>query len=446
MSKPNILFIISDDHRHQSLHCAGDKSVRTPNLDALASKGTRFEQTHMMGGKSAAVCMPSRASLLAGASVFRCVKENALDPGYVLWPEALRQAGYYSYAIGKWHNGTEAFYRCFAGGSRIFFGGMNSHYAVPLSEYHPGEKEALGETYTLHEHSTDIFTEAAVQFLDEYDRSEPFALYLAYTAPHDPRTAPPEFRSLYHDEDLPLPPNVLPKHPFDNGEMSVRDEKLEAWPRTPEAVRRHLGDYYAMITHMDDGIGKVLRKLEERGLMENTIVVYTADHGLAIGQHGLMGKQNMYDHSIRIPLIMQGPGIPQNRIVTDVHLQMDFYRTLCELTGTEVPATVEGLSLLPAMHEKASSQPIRPTVFTAYKDLQRMVKDERWKLIYYISPDSDRKVRVQLFDLNKDPWETDDVSGDPVNRGKIIELHRELTEWQRWAGDSLEVPFYPEEA
>ncbi|WP_282940586.1 sulfatase-like hydrolase/transferase [Paenibacillus sp. RC67] len=442
MSKqPNVIFIISDDHRYSALRCAGDKSVSTPNLDALASMGTRFEQTHIMGGMSAALCMPSRSCILSGASVFRCVKENALDPGFVLWPEAMRQAGYFTYGVGKWHHSTQAFNRCFAGGSRIFFGGMNSHYEVPLQEFDPTGNYSNDQRYTLKEHSTDIFTDAAIRFLEEHDSEMPFVLYLAYTAPHDPRTAPEEFRSEYLDEDIPLPPNALPVHPFDNGEMKIRDEQLEAWPRTPEAVQRHTADYYAMITHMDDRVGKVMQKLEERGLSEDTIIVYTADHGLAVGQHGLMGKQNLYDHSIRVPLILKGRGISENKTVSGLHSQIDIYRTLCDLTGTAVPAGVEGLSLQPYMVQRDNeSSAIRKTVFSAYKNLQRMVKDERWKLIYYISPEDTTKVKIQLFDLEKDPWEMDDVSGLTDNTDKMKELHHELIQWQRWAGDSLALP------
>lgn len=437
LKQPNVVFIISDDHRYSALHCAGDKTVSTPNLDALASEGTRMEQTHIMGGMSAAVCMPSRACILTGASVFRCVKDNKLAPGFVLWPEAMRNAGYTTHGVGKWHNGTEAFNRCFVGGSRIFFGGMNSHYEVPLHDYDPTGTYSNDSRYVLHEHSTDIFTDAAVRFLEEYDSREPFALYLAYTAPHDPRTAPEEFRTRYRAEDIPLPPNMLPEHPFDNGEMTIRDEQLEAWPRTPEAIQRHIADYYAMISHMDDRIGQVMRKLEERGLAENTIIVYTADHGLAVGQHGLMGKQNMYDHSIRVPLIFRGPGIPTGKTVSGLSNQLDIFRTLCDLTGTAVPDEVEGLSLLPCIQEARSSSEIRPTVCSAYKNLQRMVKDERWKLIYYVSPEDPTKVRIQLFDLKLDPWELEDVSELPGSMEYIKKLHQEMLQWQKVSGDSL---------
>ncbi|ULL15992.1 DUF4976 domain-containing protein [Paenibacillus sp. H1-7] len=436
--QPNVLFIISDDHRHDAIHCAGDSTVHTPHLDALAAGGVRFAGTHIMGGWNGAVCVPSRACVHSGVSVFRCVEGNTIAPQLALLPETLRSVGYHTYAVGKWHNDRASFNRSFAGGSRIFWGGMSGHYHVPLHDFDASGTYSKENAYYLdsHSHSTDVFTDAAVSFLEAYDQDNPFMLYLAYTAPHDPRTAPEEFRSMYRDEDIPLPPNFMPEHPFDNGEMKIRDEDLEAYPRTPEAIKRHIADYYAMISHMDDGIGRVLQTLHERGLMDNTIIVYTADHGLAVGQHGLMGKQNMYDHSIRIPLIMKGCGIPEGIAVTGLTYQIDIFPTLCDLTGTPIPATVEGMSLLP--HMSGNSKEIRTTVGSAYKDIQRTIKDNRWKLIQY-HPDQGvhKGEKLQLFDLLQDPWETKDLSDQPDYDQIKQRLVHELLNWRRSAGDPL---------
>ena len=146
----------------------------------------------------------------------------------------------------------------------------------------------------------------------------------------------------------------MPEHPFDNGEMVVRDEQLAPWPRTPDEMRRHIAEYYAMITHLDAQIGRVLEALEATGQAENTIIVLAGDNGLAIGRHGLMGKQNMYDHSLHVPLIMSGPGIPQNRRSDALCYLLDIYPTLCDLVGVPIPGTVEGQSLVPAMREGIS--------------------------------------------------------------------------------------------
>ncbi|UQZ86137.1 Arylsulfatase [Paenibacillus konkukensis] len=434
MKKPNVVMIVADDHRYDALHCAGDPVVRTSHLDALAAKGVRFANTHMMGGRSAALCTPCRACIHSGVSVFRCADGQTIAPHLALLPETLRHAGYATFAVGKWHNDKHAFDRSFAGGSRLFFGGMNDHYDVPLHDYTPGGTYEKEDAYRLEAHSTDVFTEAAAEFLSQYERDEPFMLYLAYTAPHDPRMAPPEYHAMYREEEIPLPPNYMPEHPFDNGELQIRDEQLEAWPRTPEAVRKHNADYYAMITHMDAGIGRVMRTLQERGLADNTIVVYTADHGLALGRHGLMGKQNLYDSSVRIPLIVAGSGVPEGAVVADLTCQIDIFPTICELTGTPVPETVEGRSLAAAM--RGSDDGRRAKVGAAYKELQRMIKDERWKLIRYTkTADGQGTDKLQLFDLQEDPWEINDLSGLPEYADKVEELLYKLRKWQEEVGD-----------
>jgi arylsulfatase A-like enzyme len=222
-------------------------------------------------------------------------------------PQLLREAGYRTHAIGKWHNDSASFARSFDGGEMLMFGGMSDHDGVPVRPFdasgaYPDEAVERADGF-----STDLFADAAIRFLEVQRGEQPFLLYVAFTAPHDPRT-PPE-RWLCDPETVSLPPNALPVHPFDNGEMQVRDERLEAWPREPEAVRRHIADYYGMVAHLDDRIGSILSALEAQGLAEDTIVVYSADHGIALGQHGLMGKQSLYAHSTHVPLLMAGPGI-----------------------------------------------------------------------------------------------------------------------------------------
>ena len=152
---------------------------------------------------------------------------------------------------------------------------------------------------------------AAIDFIDKMDSDQPFFTYVSFLAPHDPRVMPERFKEMYKPEDMELPPNFMGGHPFDNGALHIRDEELAAFPRNPEEVKEHIAEYYAMITHLDYEIGRVIQKLEEKGLLENTIVVFAGDNGLAVGQHGLFGKQSCYEHSNRVPLIFAGPGIPQ---------------------------------------------------------------------------------------------------------------------------------------
>ena len=249
--------------------------------------------------------------------------------------------------------------------------------------------------------------------------------------------APADFAAMYPPADIPLPPNFVPEHPFDNGEMRIRDEMLAPFPRTPEAVQQHIADYYAMITHMDAWLGHVLSALDQDGYADNTLVLYMADHGLAVGQHGLMGKQNLYDHSVRVPLIMRGPGLPQGKTVDALTYLYDVFPTLCDLVGIDIPETVEGESLRPLM--TGEKQRVRDTVYSAYKDYQRMVSDGRWKLIrYYRSQETGAgSERLQLFDLANDPWETRDFSEAAEHRPKVQRLASALETWQAKVSDPL---------
>jgi arylsulfatase A-like enzyme len=233
---------------------------------------------------------------------------------------------------------------------------------------------------------------------------------------------------MYDPEKLALPKNFMPRHPFDNGELDVRDEKLAPLPRKPEDMRRHIADYYACITCFDHHVGRVLDVLREKGYADDTVVVYSSDQGLAVGgRHGLMGKQNLYEE-FKSPLILAGPGVPKGKSDALVYLH-DLFPTLCDLAGIPIPAEAEGLSLVPVL--KREKPRARAHLFAAYRDCQRMVRDERWKLIWYPKIN-----RSQLFDLSKDPWEIDDLSGRAEFAGRLTELKRQLAREQEAWGDN----------
>lgn len=451
--RPSILFMIADDHRFDAIRAHGDRVVQTPVLDGLVESGVSFGRAHTMGGLVGAVCVPSRAALLTGANAFRAsasrvAGDNAgamvLNPTLATLPATLRRAGYRTHAIGKWHNDKASFAAGFAGGGRLFFGGMSDHRRVPIHDFDPAGAYPEAASRVADGFSTEIFADAAVRFLGEYRGADPFFLYLAFTAPHDPRTPPAPFADRYEPDRIPLPPNVLPEHPFDNGMLRGRDERLAPWPRTPDLVRRHLADYYGMIGHLDAQVGRVFDALAASGRAEETIVVYTADHGLAVGQHGLLGKQNLYEHSVRIPMILSGPGLPAGRRVAALAYLADLFPTLCDLTGTPVPDTVESESLLPLV--TGTRERIRDRVFGVCLNLQRMVSDGDWKLIrYYRSEErSEGTDRLQLFHLAEDPSETRDLAADPDQRPRLRQLAAELTAWQRQVGDPLaDLPVIP---
>ena len=422
--KPNVLFLFSDDQRFDTIAALGNRHIRTPNLDRLANQGMAFTRAYLMGAMQGAVCVPSRAMLLSGRTLFR-VKENLA--GQPTWPERFRQAGYATFITGKWHNQPEALLRSFAEGRAVFLGGMGDPYTLPVQDISP--EHTLMNKRPSREHSVKLFADSAIEFLHRQNRSQPFLCYVAFNCPHDPRVAPQAYHEPYNANRPPLPPNFLPQHPFNNGELTVRDEQLAPWPRTPEVVRQHLADYYSTITFMDDQIGRILRALRESGRYENTIIVFSSDNGLAIGSHGLFGKQNLYEHSIHQPLLFAGPGIPKGKRSDAFCYLLDIFPTLGGLCGVQAPDGSEGVSLLPLM--RGERRQVRDSVFAAYRGLQRAVRDDRWKLIVY-----PRINKTQIFDLRRDPNEMRDLAGDPTRAGELIRLSAKLREWQQTLGDS----------
>jgi arylsulfatase A-like enzyme len=426
---PNVVFILSDDQRPDTIRALGNKHIRTPNLDRLVYDGFTFTHAFCMGSTVGAVCVPSRAMILTGRSLYRStIGTNAarIPPQAALWPEEFRNAGYETIGIGKWHNDRASFARCFTAGGPIFFGGMSDQNNVPVQSFDPTGQYPTNRQRITNMFSSDLFANAAIQSIHQ-QTTKPFLLYLSFTVPHDPRTPPLQFAKLYDPSQILLPKNYLPQHPFDNGQLKGRDEELLPWPRTEDAVRKEIAAYYAMITHMDQQIGRVVAALKDTGKAHNTIIVFASDHGLALGSHGLLGKQNMYDHSVRAPLIFAGPGVPQGRSDALCYLY-DVFPTLCELAGLSIPPTVEGTSLGKIMHRRAES--VRDEIFGAYRDVQRMVRTDRWKLIHYPKID-----RTQLFDLQVDPHELRDLSDNRRHADTVAQLRARLTFLQRQFDD-----------
>ena len=443
---PNFLFLIADDHRHDAIGSLGNPAVHTPTLDALAAAGTAFTGTYIMGSTSNAVCMPSRAMLMTGRSLFRVFAPNPeevspypMDPGIPTFPQLLRDAGYRTYGVGKWHNEPELFARSFDGGGSIFFGGMSDHDAVPLHEFdpdgaYPPEAMALGDGF-----STEMFVDTAIRLLREHPADQPFCMYTAFTAPHDPRTPPPEFAEMYPPAEIDLPPNLLRMHQFDNGHLHGRDESLATHPRDPAEIRQHIADYYGMISHLDAQVGRLLDALAASGHADDTIVVYTADHGLAVGQHGLLGKQNVYDHSLRVPLIIRGPSIPAGQRREGLCYLHDVFPTILDLAGVAVPPGCEGESLIPVLTGQDGE--MRDCVFSAFQrsqnldsddSTQRMVRRGSLKLI---ETRMAGQIHRQLFDLADDPWETRNLADNPAYSGQLADLQRLLARERVRVGD-----------
>ena len=429
-SRPNILFLFADDQRADTIGAWGNLHIKTPTLDKLAEAGCSFRRNYIFGGNSGAVCMPSRAMLMSGRSWFHVDTRKLSDAK--LMPELLRENGYVTFGTGKWHNGQESWLRAFQQGKTVMFGGMSDHSKVPVRDLGPDGK--LTAERTAGKFSSELFADSAIEFLKHHDGRNPFFAYVAFTAPHDPRTPPARQLDYYYRHKPPLPANFLPQFPFDNGHMTrCRDENLAAWPRTEAVIRDQLAEYYGMITHLDGQIARILKALRQTGAARNTIIIYSADNGLALGSHGLLGKQNVFEHGMRVPLIFVGPGIPAGKSTQAFTYLLDIFPTVCDVTGVTPPAGLDGESLRPLW--EGSKARLRDSVILPFIQIQRAVRDERWKLIAY-----PQAGHLQLFDLQADPEERTNLIDSPEHAKQTQRLLDLMRQWQAKSGDTLAIP------
>ncbi len=446
-SRPNILFLFADDQRPDTIGAWGNSEIDTPNIDELVADGFSFRNTYTFGSKTVAVCLPSRAMLMSGRTWFS-IRSDLL--GTTTLPEKLGDAGYRTFVTGKWHNGGASLRRSFDVGEAVFLGGFSNHLSVDVADLEGGRmvRERTSTTF-----SSTLFADAAIAFLDEQaeaaagveegeDPPPPFFAYVSFTAPHDPFQAPLALRQRYYERTLTLPANFMPQHPFDNGMLVLRGENRAEWPRRKEVIRDQLAEYYGLISHLDQEIGRILTALEENGQDENTIVVYVADNGLAAGSHGLLAKASLYEHSMGVPMIIKGPGIPHGSTdaLTYVH---DLFPTVLGFAGVDVRSFIDrsdrsDLSVLWSEEEEARW---RESLFLAFRavgnrGIMRSVRDARYKLIVY--PDVNHR---QLFDLQEDPDELRNLIEVPEHAETESRLEGLLEQWQKWVGDeaSLEV-------
>jgi arylsulfatase A-like enzyme len=271
--------------------------------------------------------------------------------------------------------------------------------------------------------------------------NQPCLVYIGFNSPHDPRQAPKEFVDRFPADKIEIPPNYLPMFPFDNGFLRGRDEQLAPFPRTRAAVQLHRSEYYAHIAYMDSQIGRLLAALERSGKADNTYVIFTSDHGLAVGQHGLMGKQSVFDHSIRIPWIITGPGVPKGKKVDELVYQHSTFATTCELAGIPAPQTVEFPSFADLIKGPGGAK--HDAIFSRYQNFQRAVRTHEHKLIVY-----PQVRKVQLFDMQKDPWEVADLAQEHSMRAVREHLMQRLQLFQKELGDTLDLahPASPEKS
>lgn len=441
--KPNILFLFADDQSWHTLGALGNDEIQTPHLDRLFSKGTVFTQTYNPGGWNGAICVASRAMLNTGLSLWKAQQtESQFKKEWVpqkkFWAQQLAAHGYQTFFSGKWHVKADA--NAVFEHARHIRGGMPSQtpagYNRPQSPgdtaWQPWDK-SFGGFWEGGQHWSEVLGDDAVDYLKIASEDErPFFMYLAFNAPHDPRQSPKEFVDRYPLDRVAIPETFQPLYPYDIGSNKCRDEKLAPFPRTLHSVKVNRQEYYAIITHMDQQIGRILDQLEATGQADNTYIIFTADHGLACGQHGLLGKQNMYDHSVRVPFCIVGPDVEAGRSIGQRMYLQNVMPTTLEIAGADIPDHVEFQSILPLL--KKSGSEISGTVYGGYTMTQRMITVDNDKLICY-----PKEGVSLLFDLKSDPLEMQDLSNRNGSQALKKRLFAELLRQQKQLNDPLDL-------
>lgn len=409
--RPNILFIIVDDQSPQDLKIYNpESSLQTPNIDRLAAAGMTLDVAHHMGSFSGAVCTPSRHMVMCGRTLWHLpIAAGAIAAGRC--PSNVPEN-----TLGAVFNraGYDTMRTCKNGNS---YAGANKQFTVVRDATKRGGTAESGSAW----HADQVLAYLAERA--EAKSEKPFLIYFGFSHPHDTRDGTPELLEKYgavnhkdknslppaNDKQPALPINYLEEHPFHHGHPKLRDEVAVSgvWERRDErTIRNELGREFACSENIDIQIGRVLEKLAALGELDNTYIVYTADHGMAIGRHGLQGKQNLYEHTWRVPLIVKGPGIAAGSRAPGNTYLLDTLATLCDLAGIEPPESNEGISFKPVLEGK--QQVVRDTLYGSYsggtKPGMRCVKRGDWKLIKYDVLDG--KVReTQLFNLAENPHE-----------------------------------------
>ena len=408
--KPNFLFVLVDDQSPFDLQTYDPNSIlQTPTIDKLAKHGVVFESARHMGSMNGAVCTPSRHMIMTGRTLWHLPKSAGYRES--LAPDSLEQQ---SIAAVFNRAGYKTMRTCKKGNS---YAAANKQF----TEVHDATKRGGTE-----ESGSAWHAEQVLNYLSDREQAQekdPFFIYFGFSHPHDIRDGTPELLEKYgatnHTDQNSLPPanpkqpplqeNYLNAHPFFHGHPQLRDEERVSgvWKnRDEQTVRNELGREYACSENIDIQLNKVLAKLEASGELDNTYIIYTSDHGMSIGRHGLMGKQNLYEHTWRVPFIVKGPGLEAGKRVKGNIYLLDVLPTLCELAGIDAPETVEGISFVPVL--KGEKEVVRDVMYGVYaggtKPGMRTVKKGDWKLIKYDVMDGAIR-ETQLFNLAENPNE-----------------------------------------
>ncbi|HEY2931010.1 MAG TPA: sulfatase [Acidobacteriota bacterium] len=441
VTRPNIIYIMSDDHAAHALSCYGSRINKTPNLDRIANDGMRFTRCFVTNS----ICTPSRAAILTGkyshlngVPVF-----NRFDGNQPTLSKYLQQAGYHTGIVGKWHLFSDPT-------------GFDYWNILPgQGKYHDPELIEMGVKKTIPGYATDIITDLALDFLKNRPRDKPFFLMYHHKAPHRPWQPDAKHAGMYEESDIPEPAtfnddyrtrssaateatmridrDLTPSDLKQDPPAGLAGEALKKWK-----YQRYIKDYLRCVASVDDNVGRLLDYLEQSGLKENTIVVYTSDQGFFLGDHNWFDKRFMYEESLRMPLLVRYPGrIKAGVVNNEMVLNLDFAPTFLEYAGLPVPADMQGRSMVPLLSGKTPRDWRKSMYYRYYHYPQDHrvqphygIRTERYKLIYF-----NKINQWELFDLKKDPHELNSVYASPDYARTLAKLKTELYRLKKEARD-----------
>lgn len=409
-SQTNILFIESDDQSNQAIGAYGNTSMVTPNIDKLAKEGTSFTAAYNMGCWSPAVCIPSRTMLMYGKYLWKSQEINKQNAPKS-FPEKLHNNGYHTYITGKWHAMGKSVKTIFDETGTIQPGQLKT-YNSPAG------------------HITDITANEAINFIKNYNSKKPFFAYVAFNAPHVPRQTTQNYYDLYPADKVKLPPSVVDNTPLNtNVKYQYTNNPLSA-----KTMQKRVQQNNAMVTHMDTRIGDIINTLKEKGIYNNTIIVFTSDHGINFGENGVAGKVCLYEPSVTAPLIIKAPTVKQNnKITARVYLQ-DVVPTLFSLLKIKDKEATDFKSLMPLL---INSKKTRESIYLAMFNDQRSIIHKNNKLILYPKTST-----IEMYNLKKDPWETNNISAIKRNQKTIKDLLTRLKKWQIKTDDETDLSIF----
>lgn len=354
----------------------------------------------------------------------------------------MKQQGYDTYFTGKWHVNVKP--STIFDVARHVRGGMPGDSPQGYErKFEKGIQDEWTPTDSIYggywkggEHWSEVVRDDALDYIQMAKKKDnPFFMYIAFNAPHDPRQSPQQYQDMYDLESIKLPPSYMPLNPYReemNARRSLRDERLATFPRTRRSVLTNRKEYYALISHMDHQIGLILDALKKTGKLDNTYIIFTADHGLGLGDHGFIGKQNLYEASVRVPLMIAGPGIKKNSTVDGFVYLQDVMATALDIADSPAVDSVSWRSFLPVAEGKPEK--MRDDVINMYEGCQRMIRTDRYKMIMYPTCNA-----VLLYDEVNDPWELKDLAQNPENIPLMKKLYARFKELQKETHDPVNI-------